>query len=115
MIFDLTMSEYVDCFVVQIKQGFDTANPIGLRPVVTQDILVKSQVTRDLIYLEQLPVAVLFRALIFTAASDPFFSLMIMLHCVFHQHDCDSTVRSVCSTRRKTMPREETRDDPQIL
>ena len=114
MIFDLTMSEYVDCFVVQIKQGFDTANPIGLRPVVTQDILVKSQVTRDLIYLEQLPV-VLFRAWIFTAASDPFFGLMIMLHCVFHQHDCDSTVRSVCSTRRKTMPREETRDDPQIL
>ena len=60
---------------------------------MTQDILVKSQVTGDLVDLEQLPVIILLAGSgIVTVATDPFFGLMIMLHCVFHQHDCTTVV-----------------------
>ena len=108
--FRLTMSENVDCFVVQIKEGFDTANPIGRRPVVTQDVLVKSQVAGYLMYLQQ-PAVLLFGPVL----ADPFFGLMIMLHCVFHQHDCVSTVVRLQETKDLATRGGETRDDPQIL
>ena len=104
------MSENVDCFVVQIKEGFDTANPIGRRPIVTQDVLVKSQVAGYLMDLQQ-PAVLLFGPVL----ADPFFGLMIMLHCVFHQHDCVSTVVRLQETKDLATRGGETRDDPQIL
>ena len=42
------MSENVDCFIVQIKEGFYTANPIGRGSVMAQDIFVESQVAWNL-------------------------------------------------------------------
>ena len=56
----LTMSEYVDSFVVQIKEGFEASYPIVWGPIMVEDIFVEPQMTWNLMNIQQFAIFLIF-------------------------------------------------------